>query len=171
MVGKGSTCFCYDSAAPEGLFQPRTASSGCGQPTASNGRGAAVHNSRAAPPRVQVARGGCSAPARPPSNLRLDVQLGRPPARNDARDELIGPTSNEAQGGCKGARRWMSSRSAELTYRSGASGGTVWRAGAKRCLCPVGAKSGLRCRHGSRQRRQLDRRRVGLAALRRELSA
>ena len=49
------------------------------------------------------------------------MQLGRPPARNDARDELIGPTSNEAQGGCKGARRWMSSRSAELTYRSGAS--------------------------------------------------
>ena len=82
--------------------------------------------------------------------------------------ELIGPTSNEAQGGCKGARRWMSSRSAELTYRSGASGGTVWRAWAKRCLCPVGAMSGLHCRHGSRQ---LDRRRVGLAALRRELSA
>ena len=82
--------------------------------------------------------------------------------------ELIGPTSNEAQGGCSSARRWMSSRSAELTYRSGASGGTVWRAWAKRCLCPVGAKSGRRCRHGSRQ---LDRRRVGLAALRRELSA
>ena len=36
----------------------------------------------------------------------------------------------------------MSSRSAELTYRSGASGGTVWRAWAKRCLRPVGAKSG-----------------------------
>ena len=57
---------------------------GCGQPTASNGRGAAVHNSRAAPPRVQIARGGFSAPARPSSNLRLDVQPGRPPARNDA---------------------------------------------------------------------------------------
>ena len=82
--------------------------------------------------------------------------------------ELIGPTSNEAQGGCSSARRWMSSRSAELTYRSGASGGIVWRAWAKRCLCPVGAKSGRCCRHGSRQ---LDRRRVGLAALRRELSA
>ena len=35
----------------------------------------------------------------------------------------------------------MSSRSAELTYRSGASGGTVWRAWAKRCPRPVGAMS------------------------------
>ena len=80
---------------------------------------------------------------------------------------LIGPTSHEPAGGGSRARRWRSSRSAELTYRSGASGGTVWRAWAKRCLRPVGAKSGRRCRHGSRQ---LDRRRVGLAALRRELS-
>ena len=167
-LGKGAHVFVTTPRLPKADFSLGERRCGCGQPTASNGRGAAVHNSRAAPPRVQVARGGCSAPARPPSNLRLDVQLGRPPARNDARDELIGPTSNEAQGGCSSARRWMSSRSAELTYRSGASGGTVWRAWAKRCLCPVGAKSGRRCRHGSRQ---LDRRRVGLAALRRELSA
>ena len=127
-----------------------------------------MRSAQAAPPSIQGARAvapphlaTCCPPVVPSSWAVHLSDITR-------ESELIGPTSNEAQGGCSSARRWMSSRSAELTYRSGASGGTVWSAWAARCLRPVGAKSGRRCRHGSRQ---LDRRRVGLAALRRELSA
>jgi len=84
-LGKGARVFVTTPRLPKADFSLGERRCGCGQPTASNGRGAAVHNSRAAPPRVQVARGGCSAPARPSSNLRLGVQPGRPPARHHTR--------------------------------------------------------------------------------------
>ena len=100
------------------------------------------HAQRASRTALDIGReGGCPAPSGYLLSPSRAVQLGRLPVRHHTRKCAARASRQRAPGGCSRARRWMSSRSAGLTYRSGASGGTVWRAWAKRCLRPLGAMS------------------------------